>query len=423
VQISFAKRLIHYFLPLGVIVLSIVVVVAMAVMAKGKRPQREENGQTAVLVDAIPAQARSMNFQIRSQGSVRPRTQTTLVAQVSGIIVSVSDNFVAGGFFRAGEVLLEIDPSDYRTAMKGADAALASRRAKLAEEESRSEQAIKDWANLGRSGKPPDLVKRTPQLADALANVLAAEADLEKARRDLQRTKIKVPYDGLLREKRVDIGQYVTPGTQWGVSFAVDTAEIRLPLAISDLAFMELPSSMDTKLEDYPRVILEADFGDQTITWEAQLIRTEGVLDETSRVLYAVASLTDPYGLLGKSRQDELRMGTFVRATIDGRYVENVVVLPRFALRSDNTVLVANESRQLEVRQVVVVREEPGQVYLSSGVQGGELVVTTTLDAPIPGTQLRISSEDQNDENRDNTPVDADSGSDVDSASEQGQSL
>lgn len=390
---SFAKKLFRYFLPLGVIVLAIVVVIAMAMVAKGKRPQREKSAQTVVLVDAIEAQARSMNFQITSQGSVRPRTQTTLVAQVSGIVVSISDNFVAGGFFRAGEVLLEIDPSDYRTAMKRAEAALASREAKLAEEESRSTQAIKDWTNLGRAGEPPDLVKRAPQLADALANVLAAEADLEKARRDLQRTRISVPYDSLIREKHVDVGQYVTPGTQLGISFAVDTAEIRLPLAISDLAFLNLPSSTDTKIEDYPGVLLEADFGDQTMTWDAQLIRTEGVLDETSRVLYAVASVTDPYGLLGESRQDELRMGTFVRATIDGRYVEDVVVLPRFTLRSDNTVLVANENRQLEIREVVVVREEPRQVYLSSGVQGGELVITTTLDAPIPGTQLRISGE------------------------------
>lgn len=391
---SFLKKMLRYFLPLGLIIVAVIVVIGMATMAKGKRPERQDDGLTAVLVEAIPAQTQSLNFIVQSQGSVRPRTQTTLVAQVSGIIVSVSDDFVAGGFFRAGEVLLEIDPSDYQTALKRAEASLASRKAKLAEEKSRSEQAVKDWRNLGRVGDPPDLVTRKPQLADALANVLAAEADIEKARRDLERTKISVPYDGLLRERRVDIGQYVTPGTQLGVSFAVDTAEIRLPLAAADLAFLDLPRSTDAEIEDYPEVSLSADISGMTQTWAARLIRTEGVLDESSRVLYVVASVVDPYGLLGKSQQDELRMGTFVSAAINGRYVDDVVVLPRFVLRNDNTVLVANGERELEVREVAVARAEARQVYITSGVGNGELVITTTLDAPIPGTRLVIRGEE-----------------------------
>ena len=392
-KMSLLKKILRYFLPLGLIILAVIVVIGMVTMAKGKRPERQDGGQTAVLVEAVEAQSQSLNFIVQSQGSVRPRTQTTLVAQVSGIVVSVSDDFVAGGFFRAGEVLLEIDASDYRTALKRAEAALASRKAKLAEEKSRSEQAVKDWRNLGRAGDPPDLVMRKPQLADAEASVMAAEADIEKARRDLERTRISVPYDGLLRERRVDIGQYVTPGTQLGVSFAVDTAEVRLPLAAADLAFLDLPRSTDVQIEDYPEVSLAADFGGMTKTWEARLIRTEGVLDESSRVLYAVASVVDPYGLLGASRQDELRMGTYVRAAINGRYVDDVVVLPRFVLRNDNTVLVANEERELEVREVEVARAEARQVYITKGVSDGELVITTTLDAPIPGTRLVIRGE------------------------------
>lgn len=394
------KKILYYFLPLGIIVLAVIMVIGMAMMSKGKRPDRQDSGKTAVLVETIPAEVRSFNFIIQSQGTVRPRTQTTLVAQVSGIVVSVSEDFVPGGFFRAGEVLLEIDPSDYRTAVKRAEATLASREAKLAEETSRSEQAVKDWRNLGRAGDPPDLVMRKPQLADALANVQAAEAEVEKARRDLRRTRISVPYDGLLRDRRVDIGQYVTPGTQLGVSFAVDTAEIRLPLAAADLAYLDLPPSIDTQVEDYPDVSLSAEIGGVTKTWDAHLIRTEGVLDESSRVLYAVASVVDPYGLLGQSDQEELRMGTFVRAAIDGRYVNNVVVLPRYVLRNDNTVLVANSERELEVRDVSVARAEARQVFITDGISDGELVVTTTLEAPIPGTHLAIRGE----EPRENAP-------------------
>lgn len=390
---SFVKKFFRFILPLGIIALAVVVVIGMATMSGKKRPERQAADDVAVLVDAIEAQARSLNFIVNSQGPVRPRTETTLVAEVSGRVVSVADDFVAGGFFSAGEVLLEIDPSDFQTAVKRAAAALASREAQLADEQARSAQALKDWRNLGRSGEPPPLVARMPQLADAEANVLAAQADLDKARRDLQRTRISVPYDGLVRSKRVDIGQFVSAGTQLGVTFAVDVAEIRLPISSGDLAFLNLPAATQQSSGNYPVVSLQAEMGGATRTWEARLIRTEGVLDEESRVLYAVAAVDDPYGLLGRSEQEELRMGTFVRAAIEGRYIENAVVLPRYVLRNDNTVLVANQERELEVRQVTVARAEPQQVYLTSGVADRELVITTTLDAPIPGTRLIISGE------------------------------
>ena len=390
---TFLQKFFRFILPLGLIICAVAVVIAMAAVSSGKRPAREPASQPAILVDAVRAEARSLNLVVDSQGAVRPRTETTLVSEVGGKVVAVSENFVAGGFFRAGDVLLQIDPSDYETAVKRAQAALASRQAKLADEQARATQAEKDWRNLGRQGNPPDLVLRKPQLADAQANVLAAEADLEKARRDLERTAISVPYDGLLSEKRVDVGQFVSPGTQLGVSFAVDSAEIRLPLSSSDLAFLDLPRATDKQPEDYPEVSLQAEVAGMTKTWAARLIRTEGVLDANSRVLYAVAEVRDPYGLLGESTQDELRMGTFVRAAIEGRFVDNVVVLPRFVLSNDNTVLVANDERELEVREVQVARAEPREVYLSGGVKAGELVITTNMDAPIPGTRLLISGD------------------------------
>ena len=388
------KKNLRFFLPILLIVGAILVVSGLVARNQASRPERKVEATPAVLVDAITAESRSLNFSIRSQGAVEPRTQTTLVAEVSGKIVSVSPDFIAGGFFRKGEVLLQIDPSDYQTALKRAEASLASKQAKLADEKARSEQALKDWSNLGRQGEPSDLVKRLPQLADAQANVQAAEADMEKARRDLQRTRITVPYDGLLREKRVDLGQFVSPGTQLGVSFSVDSAEIRLPLSASDLAFIDLPSAIDADSSNYPEVVLSASEGAITRSWDARIIRTEGVLDESSRVLYVIAEVIDPYGVLGKSNQSELRMGTFVRADIVGQHIDNAVVLPRHVLIGGNTVLVANADRQLEIREVVVARAEPRLVYLTSGVENGEKVVTTSLDAPIPGTQLAISGEE-----------------------------
>ena len=379
-----------YILPLALIMLSIVVVVVMVGIAKGKRPERKDTATQAMVVDAITARVESLNFAVNSQGAVNPRTQTTLVAEVSGQIVSVSGNFIAGGFFRKGEVLLQIDPSDYETALLSAQAGLAARKAQLADQKARSEQAMKDWINLGRQGEPSDLTLRKPQLAEAQAAVQAAAAELQRAQRNLERTRIKVPYDGLVRSKAVDIGQFVSPGTPLGTTFAIDYAEIRLPLSSSDMAFLELPSA--TRLDRAHRVpvTLTSETRDDSRQWQAEIVRTEGVVDDRSRVVYAVAEVIDPYGVLGQSNQPELRMGTFVRASIQGLRADDVVVLPRSVLQSGNTVLVANSSDQLEIRQVEVVRAEPRFIYISDGIEGGERVVTTSLDAPIPGTRLSV---------------------------------
>jgi len=382
-----------FMLPLILIVTSIVLVTALVAYKKSQRAERKPETTQAILVDTIVAKVVSLNLIVNSQGTVKPRTETVLVAEVAGKIVSVSADFVAGGFFRKGEVLLQIDPSDYRAGLKRAEAALASREAKLAEETARAEQALKDWRNMGKQGQPSDLGLRKPQMADAKANVSAAEADVEKARRDLERTQVSVPYDGLVRQKAVDIGQYVAPGTRLGVTFAIATAEVRLPLTYTDLKYLDLPSGTESQNQDksYTPVTLSTLRSGDSDHWQAQIIRTEGVVDETSRVVYAVAQVIDPYGVLGQSHQKELKIGTFVNAEIQGLAADNVVVLPRYVLRPDKTVLIVNDDNELEILRVTVLRAEPKKVYISNGIKAGARVITTTLDAPVPGTKLAIN--------------------------------
>jgi len=387
------KKFLRYTLPMGIIVLSVVVAVALVAISKGKRPERKETSAKALLVDVIAVKVESLNLVVESQGSVLPRTETNIIAEVSGKVVSVSENFIAGGFFKKGEVLLRIDPSDYDAALKGAEANLASKQAQFADQKARSDQALKDWQNLGRSGEPSDLTLRKPQLAEALAGVKSAEADLQKAQRNLDRTAIKAPYDGLVRSKQVDIGQYVSPGTSLGITFAIDTAEIRLPLAIADLQFLHLPTATGSSEKIGTPVMLSAESTGLSGQWQAEIVRTEGVIDQQSRVIYAVAQVVDPYGVLGLSEQPELRMGTFVHAEIEGAWMENVVVLPRAALRDGNTVLVASPEKELEIRTVEIIRSEPQVIYVSGGLNNGEQVIISSIEAPIPGSKLVIAGE------------------------------
>lgn len=382
------KRWIRLSLPPALIVVSILVVVVLAMTRSS--PEQREPVVAAMLVDVTEVEPSQERFKVNAQGTVRPRTETTLVAEVSGQIVRQSDAFAAGGFFRAGDVLAEIDPSDYRAALLQAEAELATARSVLADEQARSDQARRDWQRLhGSEREPNELVLRLPQLAGAQAAVQAREAAVLRARRNLERTRIRLPYDGMIRVRNVDIGQYVSAGTTLGVAFAVDVAEVRLPLSDRDLAFLDLPLPGQTA-ENPPEVILSATVSGEPGRWTGYVARTEGVVDEASRLTYVVTEIRDPYGLLEATYSRPLPMGTFVQAEIVGRDAAGLLVLPRAALRDGNTVYLANGDDRLEIRAVEVVRATPERVYVRNDIQPGERVITTAIQAPIPGLTLRV---------------------------------
>ena len=186
----------------------------------------------SMLVDVMRARANQVQISIEAQGSVTPRTQTVLVSEVSGLIMEVSPAFVAGGFFKKGDVLVQIDDRNYRADVKRAQASVATAQTLVTRERGLADYAESDWErakpSLSTSRAASDLALRKPQLAEAIANLDFAEAELAKRQGDLDRTIIRAPYDGLIREKRADVGQFVAAGTQLALTFATDVAEIRL---------------------------------------------------------------------------------------------------------------------------------------------------------------------------------------------------
>lgn len=382
---AFLKKTSRYLLPPALILGAIVVVVILAMNRPA--PEEREVVTSAMLVDVIEARASEGHFIITAQGTVRPRTETTVSTEVGGRLIRLAPEFVAGGLFRAGQTLAEIDPSDYQAALLQAQAELASARARLADEQARAAVAERDWQRMhGEDRQAPDLVLRRPQVAGAEASAQAAEAAVMRAQRNLERTRISLPYDGMVRNRMIDLGQFVGAGTPLGTTFAVDVAEVRLALSDQDLAFIELP---DPSRNVTVPVTLVATISGQRSEWRAELVRSEGVVDEATRLTHLVARIDDPYALLN-SQGRALPMGTFVQARIQGRALDGLMQLPRSALRDGDRLFVANDEDQLEIREVTVVRSTPQQVYLRGGVNEGDRVIVTAIQAPLPGMALRV---------------------------------
>ncbi|GAB4199319.1 MAG: efflux RND transporter periplasmic adaptor subunit [Wenzhouxiangellaceae bacterium] len=388
VTVTRERSLLSRLLPIWIIIGAIVGAVAMTSLLR-EPPVSQPKPDVARLVDTVELQPRNIQYEVETFGTVMPRTETTLMAEVAGKVVEVAEAFAAGGFLRQGDLLMQIDPSDYETALLSAEANLASSKARLSQEQAQSDQARKDWQQLNPGREPNILVLRLPQLDEAKASVRAAEADLIKAKRDLQRTEIRMPYDGLVRSRAIDLGQYLTPGSTLGEVFAVDVAEVRLSLSDEELRYVRLPAIGESDPEQMPPVTLKATVNGSPVSWQGRIVRSEGVVDTESRVVYAVAQVNDPYGLLGAERQEPLKVGTFVNAIIQGRSGEDIVIIPRTNLQPDNTVFIANSENKLEVRPVEVSRTTPELAYISAGLNAGDRLITTSIAAPIPGMVVR----------------------------------
>ena len=351
-----------------------------------------------VTVDVLEVVKGSLQVPVQAQGTVTPLRSTSIQAEVRGRIVEVAEAFNVGQFVTRGDVLLRIDPRDYQTSLLRAQAALESAESSLAQEKGRAEVALREWQKLPRgsqrSEEARDLYLRKPQLEQAESALLAARADLDTARDNLERTIIRAPYDALIRAKHSELGQFVSPGTPLADIFSVDYAEVRLPIPQSKLAYLDLPG-----IEGYAggtSVDLYTDVAGEVTHWTAQLHRTEGVFDERSRVLYLVARIEDPYGLTHPGREP-LRIGTFINANIEGRELQQVVTLPRYALRAGNLVWIVDDSLHLRSRKVTTLRVGGDHVFVSAGLDDGELVSLTALDSAFAGATVKIQSRVRSD--------------------------
>ena len=339
------------------------------------------------LVAVILAEPSDHSISVRTQGTVEPVRRVDLVAQVSGKVERVSDLFLDGRFFKAGDVLLELEKADYQFAIARAEAQEAAAAQRVAEERGRNLQAQREWRDLGTS-EANDLFLRKPQLRAAEASLAAAKADVAAAKLALERTSVRAPFDGRLEKKLVDLGQFVAPGSVLAQIYATDRVEIHLPISNSQLALLELPL-FETSVVDYPAVTLSTRFGGERWQWEGKIARVEASIDRDSRVTFAIAEVRDPFGG-SESRRPPLTPGLFVEASISGKPITASVELPATALRGDNTVLWVNENSRLERLAVELLRREQDRVWVR-GVEAGLQIVAEQSSQLTAGAAIEIA--------------------------------
>lgn len=374
------------------LILGAALLVVFVLFRLQRSPEERPRQDTAPLVRVVIAEPAAFHFEVVANGAVSPRTESDLIPQVSGEIVEMSPALVAGGFFESGDLLARIDEADYRVDREAA-------RAQVARAESEYGRAKKE---LGRQQQLADRSVASQSRIDdsenafriAEASLRESQARLERASRDLERTTIRAPYRGRVRSEQVDVGQFVNRGDRIARIYAVDFAEIRLPLPDRELAYLDVPLGPQAKSDseippDAPQVWLEANFAGEAHRWEGRLVRTEAELDPRSRMVNLVARVADPFGL-ETERSAPLAIGLFVEARIEGLHVDRAFVLPRDSLRPDNRLYLVDANDQIQFREVELLRTERDRIIVGSGLVAGDRVCTSPLDAALEGMNVRV---------------------------------
>lgn len=337
----------------------------------GKRPAQRAQ---AVPVEATRLSPQDYTITLRSFGSVAPRKQTTLVAQVSGVVSAVSAQFRPGAQFAKGDVLLALDASDHQIAVRSAEAALVQANAQYTEEKVQGDQAASDWKKLGKRGKPSPMLLRTPQRQAARAQVQAAQAQLDRAQLDLDRTQIRAPYDGQVLSAAVDEGRFLTAGSTLGDVFASGALDVRLPLNSAQLQHLELSDIGSAPVE------LLSGSGAGLQRYSAVLARSEGHISVSTRQMFVVAEVHEDAALT---------VGQFVEARLSGKQYKGVYVLPERLLRPEGEVYVAVDG---EIKRVAVeLLYADGDTAVVSGLSPGDVLILTPLGSAVSGMRIAAS--------------------------------
>ena len=372
-------------IPAIIVVIFAFGAVTLMATAPVLEPTAAEPVYTTVRVKDVKPEA--VQLKVHSQGSVMPSTESQLIPEVSGRITWMSPNLVAGGYFTAGDVLAQVDKLDYQNSRDRA-------KSSLVRAEAEQQHASFEYRRL-RSLAERKLTSRS-QLENALrafkvsqATFQDAQVSFEQAVQNLQRTEIKAPFTGLVRSKHVDIGQFISRGNAIATLYASDLVEVRLPIADRQLAFLNLPPTLRGELPEQmqPSVTLRTEYAGQQLVWQGKIVRTEAEIDISSRMVQLVARVPNNPGAA------PLSVGLFVEAEIEGLSAQNIVVLPRSALRNNNQVLIVDAQNKLRFRDIQPLRLYQDNVLIKEGLEAGERVCVSPIQTAIEGMTVNPTAD------------------------------
>ena len=382
---------------LPIVVLLIAVGVTFVILKTRKKPEPVEVPHLGPLVETIRLEPVTRNVVVTGTGTVQSRNEVDITPQVKGRVVTISPNLVAGGTFRKGELLFAIEDVDYQLAIDLAKANLAQAELELQRNANLARVARQEWDALHPGGQtePDPLVVYEPQMKSAQAQREAAAANLKQAEINLQRTQVFAPFDGYVRSEQVEIGQYLAAATPVAKIVGTAQTEIAVPLPLDELVWLDIPETGGTGTGS--RADIELRTGGEVFRWHGLVSRALGDIDPRNRMAHIMILVKDPVSERGKNGHlpNRLLPGMFVKVLLHGEQLSQVFAIPRGALRDHDTVWLVKEDNTLTMSEVEIIRHEPSEVLVRSGVGVGDRLILTNLSGAAEGMLLRPQTAEQ----------------------------
>jgi RND family efflux transporter MFP subunit len=350
--------------------------------------QPEEKVAVTKIVRTMQVTPGNQAIVLETQGTVIPARRVEMVPQVKGRVVEQNDELVPGGTLRAGDPLIRIDPSDYELALTEQQTALAEATFELEVERGRQVVASREWklleSELADSDANPSLVLREPHLRRTEALIRKATNEIAKAALDLSRTSIRVPFNSVVLDETVEIGQVIEPGNSICTLVGTDEFWVQTTISLEKLKWIRLPTA--DALGSPARVILET--GRNSNSWEGTVFRLLGDLEPVGRMARVLVRIADPLQLQSGETRNPLLLGSYVRVEIETGELSDVLTIPESAVREGGRIWTVNRDHELVIKSIEILWTQRDRVTIKNCVEPGEQLIVSNLRTALPGMKV-----------------------------------
>lgn len=374
-------------LPMLAVLTGGVVIVVLLILS-GPTTEPVEKTPAPRIVQTISVQPTNRSIYVRADGSVVPAREVVIRPQVQGRILSHHPQMQQGGFVEEGEELVRIDPADYQLALTEQLTKLEQAEFELEVEKGRQVVASREWqllqGSLTNSEVNRSLVLREPHLRRTEAMIRQASNEIARAKLDLSRTSVNAPFNAKVLSESIEVGQLVDRGLEICTLVGTDEFWVKALLSLEDLSHIQLPGPD----REGARARIFLDTGKKDISWEGQVVRLLSDLQPTSLNARLLIRVSDPFGLDNERSGLPLLLGSFVRIEIEAGKLENVLPIPRVALREGDRIWVVDENDELQIRDAEVLWKETETLLIANCMKPGEMLVLSDLRSALPGMNV-----------------------------------
>lgn len=368
--------------------LKILAILALAGIASawiyftGPTTRPEEESRPPKIVKTSPLLTTNQTIQVSAYGSVIPARQVTVEPQVSGHIIQLNPKLIPGGTLQQNEPLFSIDPALAQINLREAEAELERGQAEFQEAQRKSEEGQRLAAeqvipSTESAALQAELLTRTAELQ-------RLKARLDRTRELLERHTLPTPFNALVLNESVEIGQRVDPGDATVTLVGTDAFWVQVAIPTDKLQHIQLPTTT------HPGAMATITLDNGTPSpgrYEGQVIQLLGNIEESGRMARVLVEIQNPLQPNNETTTP-LLLGSYVRVDIHAGQLSNVFVINRTALREGNRIWIADTNQTLQIRQATVLWHNEDTVSITAPVQPGEQLITSDLRVALPDMKI-----------------------------------